>query len=211
MGELIGKPKKLTDGESGEQASGPRAARSSAPGEIPARRMLLRANVMRHTGMRGTTASPCRRRLASTLAAFVILDIGTPMVAHAQVAVVVNPSNTLEELSLEKLRRLFLGRARTFPTGTRARLAWHTGSAGTFDRTALGLQPEVVRSRWMAMIFRGEAKAFPTELASPDDVKQFVRSHADAIGFLPQAAVDGSVKVLTIEGKRPSDAGYVIR
>jgi ABC-type phosphate transport system substrate-binding protein len=173
--------------------------------------MLLGANVMRHTVMWGTTASPSRRRLASTLAAFVMLDIGTATVAHAQVAVVVHPSNTVEELSLEKLRRLFLGQARTFPTGTRARLAWHAGSAGIFDRTALGLQPDVVRSRWMAMIFRGEAKAFPTELATPDDVKQFVRSHPDAIGFLPQADVDGSVKVLTIEGKRPGDAGYVIR
>jgi ABC-type phosphate transport system substrate-binding protein len=166
---------------------------------------------MRHTVMLGTTASPCRRRLASTLAAFVILASATPAVARAQVAVVVNQSNRLEELSLDKLRRLFLGQVRTFPTGSRARLAWHTGSAGTFDRTALGLQPEAVRSRWMAMVFRGEAKAFPTELATPDDVKQFVRSHADAIGFLPQADVDGSVKVLTIEGKRPNDAGYVIR
>ncbi|HEX7979414.1 MAG TPA: hypothetical protein VF461_12490, partial [Gemmatimonadaceae bacterium] len=174
-------------------------------------RMLLRGNVMRHTVMLGATASPCRRRLASTLAAFVILDIGTPVLARAQVAVVVNPSNTLEELSLDKLRRLFLGQAKTFPTGSRARLAWHTGTAATFDRTALGLQPEIVRSRWMAMVFRGEAKGFPTELTTPDDVKQFVRSHADAIGFLPQTDVDGSVKVLAIEGKRPSDAGYVIR
>ena len=61
------------------------------------------------------------------------------------------------------------------------------------------------------MIFRGEAKGFPTELASPEDVKQFVRSHADAIAFLPHADVDGTVKVLTIEGKRPGDIGYVIR
>ena len=139
------------------------------------------------------------------------MALGIPIVAHAQVAVVVNPSNTPEELSLDQLRRLFLGQAKAFPTGVHARLAWHAGSAGTFDRTALGLQPDVVRSRWMAMIFRGEAKGFPTELATPDDVKQFVRSHPDAIGFLPQADVDGSVKVLTIEGKRPTDAGYVIR
>ena len=166
---------------------------------------------MRPTVMWGMTASPSRRRLASTLAAFVILASGTPVTARAQVAVVVNPSNTLEELSLEKLRRLFLGQAKSFPTGARARLAWHSGSAAIFDRAALGLQPEVVRSRWMAMIFRGEAKAFPTQLATPDDVKQFVRSHPDAIGFLPQTDVDGSVKVLAIEGKRPSDAGYVIR
>jgi ABC-type phosphate transport system substrate-binding protein len=157
------------------------------------------------------TASPCRRRLASTLAAFAILGLLTPIVARAQVAIIVNPANPLEELSLDKVRRLFLGQVKTFPTGSRARLAWHVGSAATFDRSALGLQPEIVRSRWMAMIFRGEAKTFPTELATPDDVKQFVRSHADAIAFLPQANVDGTVKVLTIEGKRPNDAGYVIR
>jgi ABC-type phosphate transport system substrate-binding protein len=166
---------------------------------------------MRLSNMLGTTASPCRRRLASTLAALLILAAATPVVVRAQVAVVVNPANTLEELSLEKVRRLFLGQVKTFPTGSRARLAWHAGSAGAFDRSALGLEPEVVRSRWMAMIFRGEAKAFPTELASPDDVKQFVRSHVDAIAFLPQANVDRSVKVLTIEGKRPGDAGYLIR
>ena len=173
--------------------------------------MLLRGNVMRHSDMLGRIASPSRRRLASTLAALVLLAVGTPVVARAQVAVVVHPTNTLEELSLDKLRRLFLGQAKAFPTGSRARLAWHVGSAATFDRAALGLQPEIVRSRWMAMIFRGEAKRFPTELATAYDVKQFVRSHRDAIAFLPQAAVDGSVKVLAIEGKRPSDAGYVIR
>jgi hypothetical protein len=166
---------------------------------------------MRHTVMLGKTASPCRRRLASTLAAFAILAFLTPTGARAQVAVIVNPANSLEELSLDKVRRLFLGQVKTFPTGSRARLAWHTGSAGTFDRSALGLQPEIVRSRWMAMIFRGEAKGFPTELSSPEDVKQFVRSHVDAIAFLPQADVDGTVKVLTIEGKRPGDVGYVIR
>ena len=91
--------------------------------------MLLPANVMRPTVMWGTTASPSRRRLASTLAAFV-MALGIPIVAHAQVAVVVNPSNTLEELSLDKLRRLFLGQAKAFPTGVHARLAWHAGSAG---------------------------------------------------------------------------------
>jgi ABC-type phosphate transport system substrate-binding protein len=156
-------------------------------------------------------ASLSRRRLASTLAVFALLAIGTPRIARAQLAVVVNPSNSVEELSLDKLRRLFLGQTKTFPTGAHARVGRHTSSAATFDRMALGLQPEIVRSRWMAMIFRGEATTIPAELASPDDVKQFVRSHPDAIAFLPQSQIDGSVKVLAIEGKRPGDAGYVIR
>jgi hypothetical protein len=128
-----------------------------------------------------------------------------------QVAEVVNPGNATEERSTDKLRRLFLGQTKTFPNGGHARLARYTPSAPVFDRAALALQPEIVRSRWMAMIFRGEATAVPTELATADDVKQFVRSHPDALAFVPAAQVDGSMKVLSIDGKKPSDAGYPIR
>lgn len=140
-----------------------------------------------------------------------LLGLGVPSTAHAQIAVVVNPSNSIEELSLDNLRRLFLGQAKTFPTGAHARLGTHAPSAPAFDRAALGLQPEIVRSRWMAMIFRGEATSIPTELASPDDVKKFVRDHADAIAFIPLSSVDGTVKVVTVAGRRPNEAGYVIR
>jgi hypothetical protein len=117
----------------------------------------------------------------------------------------------VDELSADGLRRLFLGQATTFPTGARARLATHTGSADAFCREALGLQREVVRSRWMAMTFRGEATTIPSDYASPDDVKRFVREHADAIAYIPLADVDASVKVLRIEGKRPADPSYLLR
>jgi hypothetical protein len=63
----------------------------------------------------------------------------------------------------------------------------------------------------MALIFRGEVTVVPTDLSSADDVKQFVRSHPDAIAFVPMGQVDPSVKVIAIDGKRPSDAGYVLR
>jgi ABC-type phosphate transport system substrate-binding protein len=150
-------------------------------------------------------------RLTRAWLLFALLGLGAPRAAHSQIAVIVNSANSLEELSLDKLRRLFLGQAKTFPTGAHARLGAHVASAEAFDRAALELQPEIVRSRWMAMIFRGEATAIPTEIASPDDVKKFVRDHPDAIAFLPLAHVDGTVKVLAVAGRRPNDAGYVIR
>jgi hypothetical protein len=61
------------------------------------------------------------------------------------------------------------------------------------------------------LIFRGEVTVVPTDLSSAGDVKEFVRSHPDAIAFMPVSQVDASVKVLAIDGKRPSDAGYAIR
>lgn len=154
-------------------------------------------------------------RLATARGARVVLAFAllcsAPRVAHAQnVAVVVNTANALEELSTDKLRRLYLGQTKTFPNGGHARLARHTPSVPVFDRVALGLSPEIVRSRWMAMLFRGEATTLPSELASADDVKRFVREHPDAIGFLPAGQVDGTVKAIAIDGKRPGDANYSI-
>ena len=135
----------------------------------------------------------------------------TPRSGNAQIAVVVNSANSVDELSIDKLRRLFLGQAATFPSGQHARLATHSGSAAAFDRTALDLAPEIVRSRWMAIVFRGEATGVPAALASTDDVKKFVQDHPDAIAYLPLAAVDASLKVLRIDGRRPNDPGYPIR
>jgi ABC-type phosphate transport system substrate-binding protein len=140
-----------------------------------------------------------------------VIALGLPSVGYGQIAVVVHPSNSLQDLSVDNLRRLFLGQAKTFPTGEHARLATHAPSAATFDRAALGLQQQIVRSRWMAMVFRGESTSIPTELATADDVKKFVREHPDAIAYLPLAQVDGSLKVLAIAGRRPTDAGYLIQ
>jgi hypothetical protein len=157
------------------------------------------------------SATPAPSWRVRVLLAVALLAL-TPALARAQsIAVIVNPSNGLDELSTDKLRRLYLGQARTFPNGGHATLVRHTPSSPAFDRAALGLQPEIVRSRWMAMIFRGEATAIPTELANTDDVKRFVREHQEAIAFLPASQVDATVKAIAIDGKRPGDAGYTIR
>jgi hypothetical protein len=41
-------------------------------------------------------------------------------------------------------------------------------------------------------------------------MKRFVREYPDAIGFLPAGQIDGTVKSIAIDGKRPGDAGYSI-
>lgn len=160
-----------------------------------------------HPALHVRRTSILRSRLG--LIALLASALATPL--RAQVAVVVNTANASDDLSLDRLRRLFLGQATTFSTGEHARLATYTGSIDIFVRAALGLQREIVRSRWMAMTFRGEATTLPAEYANSEDVKRFVREHPDAIAYLPAADVDATVKVLRIDGKRPTDPGYVIR
>jgi ABC-type phosphate transport system substrate-binding protein len=162
-----------------------------------------------HAPLRAPRTSAVRSRIG--LFALALLAVLPSATLRAQVAVVVNMANASEDLSIDRLKRLFLGQATTFSTGEHARLATHSGSIDRFVRAALGLQREIVRSRWMAMTFRGEATTLPAEYATSDDVKRFVREHPDAIAYLPAADVDATVKVLRIDGKRPSDPGYLIR
>ena len=128
----------------------------------------------------------------------------------AQVAVVTNVASAVDDLSADALRRLFLGQSTTLPNGRRAQLATHAESAERFDHDVLRLRPEIVRARWMSMTFRGETTSIPTDFSSPDDVKRFVRDHADALAYLPLAAVDATVKVLRIDGRRPTDPDYLL-
>ena len=171
----------------------------------PILKTLFSANSPRCRNAPGRT----RRTIAvaAALAAFALV----PRTTAAQIAVVVNVSNPVDELSIDKLRRLFLGQAATFPSGKHARLATHAPSVEAFDKSALDLQPEIVRSRWMSMLFRGEATAMPAALANVEEVKKFVQEHPDAIAYLPASAVDGTIKVLRIDGHRPADPGYPIR
>jgi hypothetical protein len=133
-----------------------------------------------------------------------------PVRLVAQIAVVTNVANATEDLSADALRRLYLGQSTTLPGGMRVRLATHAGSSERFDRDALRLKPEIVRSRWMAMTFRGEATSIPTDFSSADEVKRFVREHVEALAYLPLADVDATVKVVRIDGNRPADSGYLL-
>jgi hypothetical protein len=153
---------------------------------------------------------PILRRVARACRAALLLLPFAPARLTAQVAVVTNVANAVDELSADALRRLYLGQSTTLPSGRRAQIVTHAGSTERFDRDALHLRPEIVRARWMSMTFRGETTSIPTDFSSPDEVKRFVRDHVDAIAYLPLADVDATVKVLRIDGRRPTDPDYLL-
>ena len=151
------------------------------------------------------------RRLVGIVAATALVLLPRLAAAQVSLAVVVNTTNPTERLTTDQLRRLFLAETFTFPSGGRARIAMHSGSTAGFAQKALAQRPERVRARWMAAVFAGEASAAPSELASVEDVRKFVKEHPDAIAFLPATAVDESVKVVRVDGYRPGDAAYPLR
>ncbi|HET7584429.1 MAG TPA: hypothetical protein VFK13_05945 [Gemmatimonadaceae bacterium] len=152
-----------------------------------------------------------RPRVPLLVCASVLLAIHVPSARAQQaapIAVVVNARNPVSSLSMDELRRLYSGKSTTFPTKQRAVLLECRAASEPFYHRLLGLSPDVVRQRWIGIVFRGEAGSVPLDMPTPDAVRRYVSEHEDAIGFIPAAAVDATVKVLAIDGARPGDPGY---
>ena len=116
----------------------------------------------------------------------------------AQVAVVVNPKSPLATMTADQVSGIFLGKSNTLPSGGTAMPTDLPDSAPAhelFYTKVTGKSSAQVKAAWSRLVFSGKATP-PKELASSADVKKFVASNPDAIGYIEKAAVDSSVKVV---------------
>ena len=151
-------------------------------------------------------------RWTTLLAALALL--GAPVAspgAEAQTAIIVNRSNALSDLKLDETRRYFLARVTELPNGEKLTIAELVPMRTSFYKKLLGVAPNEVKRRWLQMVFVGRTQLMPAELGDADAVKKFVAEHPGAIGFIPVGETDQTIKVLRIDGKLPSDAGYPIK
>ena len=118
--------------------------------------------------------------------------------AFAQVAVVVNPKSPLASMTADQVSGIFLGKSNTLPSGATAAPTDLPDSAPTrelFYTKVTGKSTAQVKAAWSRLVFSGKATP-PKELASSAEVKKFVASNPDAIGYIEKSAVDSSVKVV---------------
>ena len=137
-----------------------------------------------------------------------------PIPARAQqgpIAVIVHPSNPVSDLTADELRRLFAGNTVMFGSRLRVALAETESERARFYRVALAMNEDRVKRQWISLVFAGEAATPPETFANVEDVKRFVASRPGAIAFIPAHAIDGTVKMVTIEGRAPTDPSYVLR
>jgi ABC-type phosphate transport system substrate-binding protein len=130
-------------------------------------------------------------------AAAAVLCIGSAA-ASAQVAVVVNTKSPLATMTADQVSGIFLGKSNTLPSGATAVPTDLPDSAATrelFYTKVTGKSTAQVKAAWSRLVFSGKATP-PKELASSAEVKKFVASNPDAIGYIEKSAVDSSVKVV---------------
>jgi phosphate transport system substrate-binding protein len=129
--------------------------------------------------------------------------LGVPLLRHTialdSLAVIVHPSNTLEGLSLDELEGVYVGRYRNWSElggPDRPIIAINRdSSSGTFET-------------WLELVLRGRRYRRDAQVQpSGGGVTYAVGGNRNAIGYVGLGFVSPKVKVLAVDGVRPSMGG----
>jgi ABC-type phosphate transport system substrate-binding protein len=133
-----------------------------------------------------------------TLLAWLVLP-GTA--AGQDYKVVINESNTIQEIGQQQITRCFMKQTTKWPNGlpvTPVDQAANSAVRESFSANVLGRDVSAVKSYWQRQIFSGRGVP-PPEKASDGEVLAFVRANPGAVGYVSWDADIGSgVKVLRV-------------
>ena len=138
------------------------------------------------------------RKHKRTGLAMALLAVVAAAAAQAEVAVIGHPSLPVNELELQKVRDIWLGKLKHINESALVRPVDQGASSRVRDEfylKSLDKSPQQVKAYWARITFTGKAEA-PLTLSDDTAVKNWVASHPDAIGYIDSAQADGSVKVL---------------
>ena len=147
---------------------------------------------------------------------WVALVLGAPghqLVAAQQpeIAVVVNPSVTLDNLSRAELRRILLGDREFWSAGSRVTLLIRAPIARERDaavRDVCEMTEAQFRQHWIGKVFRADTPSGPKIVYSTEMAIDQVSRIPGAITFVQAPVTNKNVKVLRIDGRLPGQPGY---
>jgi hypothetical protein len=166
------------------------------------------------------TAYARPHRLLLTVCLLVVLGSAVPLDAQQtndvtnDVAVVVHPDIPVDNLTLGELRRLVLGDREFWPASVRVTLLIRAPVAHERDvilRIVCQMTEAQFRQHWIAKVFRADTAVAPKIAYSSDMSLDMVARIPGAIAFVDASRVGTNLKVLKIDGRAPSEKGYVLR
>lgn len=135
-------------------------------------------------------------------------------VADDCVAIVVNRTNPVENLSFAELRKVFKGEQSHWSNGRRVTVVML--ESGKTERQAVlsqiyQMDDKDYNNYFLHNMFTGEVHAAPVALASSADVLKYVLNVQGAIGYVRTMDADESVKIVRVDGVLPCEKDYGIR
>lgn len=134
--------------------------------------------------------------------------------AASDIAVVVNSSVPVDNLSLAELRRILLGDKEFWAPGMRVALLIRAPIARERDviiQHVCEMSEAQFRQHWIAKVFRAETPTGPKIVYSSESALDQVSRTQGAITFVDAALAGRGMKVLKIDGKSPGQPGYRIK
>lgn len=127
-----------------------------------------------------------------------IFGLLMPLASMADPVVIVNPKNPLSTLAPEQVERLFLAKLADFPGGGMAKPVNLPEGHRVRDEFYVKTSHKDVtqlKSYWARLIFTGKALP-PKEMASEAEIKRYVASTVEGIGYISKESLDNTVKVV---------------
>ena len=130
------------------------------------------------------------------------------------VAIVVHQGTIVDDLSMDKLRRIFLAEQQFW--GDRSRITLLVRAPISYERAFVldriyRMSEQQFRQYWIAKMFRAEIPSGPKIVFSNDMARELVTVIPGSITFMRASDVDDTVQLVKIDGKLPSDEGYPLK
>lgn len=129
-------------------------------------------------------------------------------------AIIINRANPVDNLSVVELRKLFLGERNHWPNGHRVAIAmldYGQPERQTVLHLIFRMDEKAYQDHLLRGMFRGDVFVAPKTLASPTIVRKFVFNAPGAIGYVRASDLDGTIKVVRIDGLLPQDKDYPLQ
>jgi hypothetical protein len=128
-------------------------------------------------------------------------------------AVFVAKDSSLQNLKMTELRRIFTNADDSGFSGQRSVPFNHTARSSDrigFDQTVLRMSPEEVSRFWIDRKIRG-LPGPPRALDSLSQLLRLVSRTSGGVGYARPHQVTNEVRVIRIDGKLPTEAGYPLQ
>lgn len=120
--------------------------------------------------------------------------------AHAELAIIAHPNNSMMGISKDELERIYLGKSRSFSNGRSVKAVDQTvGSRARdkFNKEVLQMTEAKRKAYWSRLVFTGKGKP-PASLDDDAAVLEWIASHPDGLGYITGSKISKRVKVLLI-------------
>ena len=168
------------------------------------------------------------KRMVVVLIATALLGLGAISQAAADdVAVIVHKSNPVDGLTMGELRKIVMGTQAKWPNEQKIYVLMTTPGQPERETTlkvVCGMNETHFNLHFTHASFNEGLASLhgpkwsppaiaelPKVVGSGVQVRQSVAGSANAVGFIKASQLDGSVKVITIDGSRPGEPAYKLK